>query len=194
MNGGGLDLVVRDRATVNHFAVRFNTDIAQIVAEHGEYQTDKAIWYIYGCVSGYMCDVLDPSLGADRHRFMESVKFLYADGFRHHCARFLGHLDSGPEPSRPLNSSCYMLWDMDGIECPAINGDAEMLEASLDILGFVLRIDHWACQESALHGLGHLVHSHESKTVAVIDEFIRKTKPVNALKTYAEAAMMGCIQ
>ncbi len=193
LTDGGLDLYVDDKAEVNRFAVRFNNDIAQIITAHGEERTNKAVWHIYGSASGYMWDVLDPSLGADRLRFMESVKWLYANGFQRYCADHFGHIDSGVESPRPLNSSCYMLWDMDGIECPAVNGEEEMLEASLDVLAFALRLDHAACQESALHGLGHLSHSDRTKTTPIIRDFIRRTDPRGALKTYAENAIVGCV-
>lgn len=190
---GELGIHIDDKSKVNAYATRFNGDIAQIVAEHGEHPVGKAIWHIYGVGSGCMWDVLDSSLGGERLHFMESVKTLYVDGFMRFCSNHFGNTDSGPEPSRPLNSACYMLWDMDGIECPAINGDTEMLDSSLDVLGFALNLDHLACQESALHGLGHLAHSYREITTPIIRDYLRRAKPNDELRQYAKNAIVAYV-
>ncbi len=182
---------VDDSSTVNEYACRFNADIASIVELHGETAINKAIWYIYGMASGYMWDAMDSSLGAQRLEFMASVRDLYALGFAPVCSKHFGHLDRGPESIRPMNSACYMLCDMDGIECPAINGDAEMLDASIEVLSFALTIDSWACQESALHGLGHLAMSFSQETTPIIREYhLRKGIPYE-LRQYANSAQSG---
>ena len=184
---------VDDSSTVNEYARRFNTDIASIVELHGETAVNKAIWYIYGSASGYMWDAMDSSLGTRRFEFMTSVRDLYALGFAPFCSKHLGHLDRGPEPSRPMNSACYMLWDMDGIECPAINGDADMLDASIDVLSFALKLDNWACQESALHGVGHLAMSSPQKTTPLIRNYLRRKDIPAELRHYANTAQSGCV-
>ena len=192
--GGDCGSQFDDKSVVNGYATRFNNDIAQIVAAHGKENADKAIWYIYGGGSGYMWDVLDSSLGDDRFRFLESVKSLYCDGFVRFCAHHFGHLDSGPEPSRPLNSACYMLWDLILIEGPAINGDADLLYASLDVLKYALNLSHTACQESALHGLGHLADSYRDKTTPIIRDYLRHGNSDAELRQHAENAIAGRVQ
>ena len=99
---------VDDSVTVNGYAMRFNLEIADIVSQHGEDRVNKAIWYIYGSASGYMWDAMEKSLGPKRGQFMESVNQLYANGFVQFCSNYYGHLDSGPDKARPLNSACYM--------------------------------------------------------------------------------------
>lgn len=184
---------VDDSATVNQYAIRFNHEIAGIVSQHGEDRVNKAIWYIYGSASGYMWDAMDKSLGAQRGRFMESVNSLYANGFAQFCSQHYGHLDIGPQNARPMNSACYMLWDMDGLECPAINGDTDLLTLSIDVLSNALRIDNIACNESALHGLGHLAMSHRALTSPPINEFLRRKNLPPEIREYATTAKAGCV-
>ena len=182
---------VEDSATVNGYATRFNHVIADIVATHGEDRVNKSIWYIYGSASGYMWDAMDKSLGDKRGQFMESVNCLYANGFAQFCSHHYGHLGRGPENARPMNSACYMLWDMDGIECPAINGDTGLLAASIDVLTNALRLDNLACNESALHGLGHLASSHRALTSKPINEFLRRKNLPPEIRDYAKTAQTG---
>ena len=184
---------VDDSVIVNRYAIRFNYEIADIVSQHGEDRVNKAIWYIYGSVSGYMWDAMEKPLGGKREQFMDSVSQLYANGFAQFCSDHYGHLDSGPENARPMNSACYMLWDMDGLECPAINGDTDLLTLSIDVLSNALRLDSIACNESALHGLGHLADYHRALTSPPIDEFLRRKNLPPEIREYAKAARAGCV-
>ncbi len=177
-----------DKCLLNALVTRMNLEIDGVIRTHGLNVVGKAVWHIYGVSGGYMWDVLAPELGELRFEFMESVKTLYSDGFLPHCVDW----SRGGDRS-PLHSACYMLWDMDGIECPAINGDPGMLEASLDVLQFALNLDSPACQESALHGLGHLVSRHKREIRPIIDHYLQTKRPVAALRDYAGDARAGCI-
>ena len=193
VTGGDAGIYVDDASTVNVYAIRFNRDIASIVAAYGEEQINKAIWHIYGATSGYMWDAMDKSLNTRRVEFMTSVKDLYTNGFARFCSPYFGHLDRGPKNARPMNSACYMLWDMDGIECPAINGDTELLAASVDVLTHALGLDNLACNESALHGLGHLATMFAAKTSPPINAFLRRKNLPVELRDYALNAKAGSI-
>lgn len=171
---------------LNDFAIRFNREIDGTIQEHGTDQVAAAIWYVYGGSSGYMWEVLNPSLGRLRYGFMESVRALYSEGFDRHCV-------PKANDESALNAACYMLWDMDGIECPVLGGDVEMLIPSLDVLEFALSLRNPACQMSALHGLGHLVCGRESDVQPILRAYLQ-TEPPNDLRRYANAAMMGRIQ
>jgi len=193
LKDGNSSLSVDDSATVNEYAIRFNNEIAGIVAQHGEDPVNKAIWYIYSSASGYMWGAMDKSLGTKRAHFMESVNSLYANGFAQYCSQYYGHLDNGPESVRSMNSACYMLWDMDGLECPALNGDSELLNASFDVLSNALRLESLACNESALHGLGHLATNHRGLTSPPIDEFLRRKNLPSEIREYAKTAKAGYV-
>ncbi|RIK74204.1 MAG: hypothetical protein DCC68_23505 [Planctomycetota bacterium] len=182
-----------DKCAVNGFATRFNREIASIVDAYGEEATAEAIEYLYGDASGqvYWC-VLDESLGSLRVDFIRSIKSLYTDCFLPRCSRYYSHIDQGPEALRPLNGVCYMLWDL-GVECPALNGDLEMLDASLDVLSFALALPSVACQESALHGLGHLAYKHNERTMPIVEEYLKRDDLPIELRNYAQAARVGYV-
>jgi len=58
------------------------------------------------------------------------------------------------------------------------------------ILGF----KSLACQESALHGLGHWQRDHDRQVCAIIDCFLEAHLDLDPrLVTYANAARCGCV-
>jgi hypothetical protein len=68
-------------------------------------------------------------------------------------------------------------------------------DAVLDVLEDVLAIEHAACQESPIHGLGHRIGRHPERAPAILDRWLaagRERDP--RLRTYAAAARTGCIQ
>jgi hypothetical protein len=177
-----------DKLQLNRYVTQFNYDIDSTISQHGKVKVADAIRFIYGSTSGYMCDVLDSSLGQPRIVFMLSLKSLYSAGFDRHCIR-----DFNAESIEGLNRVCFMLWDMDGVECPAYRGDPEMLEVSLDVLRFVLTLQNPACHKSALHGLGHLVAPHVSKVRPIIHDYLT-TLSSETERDYAEGALEGYLQ
>lgn len=188
------DVDLLDKRAVNVFATRFNREIASIVEAFGEEATAEAIWHLYSDSSSgqvYWC-VLDESLGSLRVEFIRSIGSLYTDCFLPRCSRYYSHIDQGPEAMRPLNGVCYMLWDL-GVECPALNGDLEMLDASLDVLSFALALPSVACQESALHGLGHLAYKHSERTMPIVEEYLKRDDLPVELRNYAQAARVGYV-
>ena len=86
-----------------------------------------------------------------------------------------------------------MLWDMVGLECEPLRGNQRMLAASLDVLTFALNFDNPACQESALHGLGHLVHEDKPRITRIVEDYLKRSDPTQELCAYANAAIKGDI-
>ena len=71
----------------------------------------------------------------------------------------------------------------------------EMERSVLKLMQRTLDIDHLACRESALHGLGHWKFEHPDEVELIIDNWLEKHKNTisNPLKEYAEAARTGRI-
>jgi len=58
-----------------------------------------------------------------------------------------------------------------------------------------LELDHIACQESALHGLGHWAHSYPERVEKIVDEFLTHNENLRPeLKQYALQARSGKVQ
>ena len=118
---------------------------------------------------------------------------LYRELFVPRCSERLGHLS---EQGNRLEMICYMFWDVAVFGGAPGQREGNLLEdAVLDVLDDLLRLDHAACQESAIHGLGHRVHRHPERAPALLDKWLRTGRPRDErLCDYARAARTGCIQ
>jgi hypothetical protein len=136
----------------------------------------------------------DPDLPLDeRIACVRLLPRLYESVFVPGCREVLGHLD--PD-GRPLETTCYMVWDIAAFGGPPGDRSGNLLEdAVLDVLADVLAIEHAACQESAIHGLGHRVARHPERAPDLLRRWLR-SGPVRdpRLRAYAEAAVTGSIQ
>ena len=124
---------------------------------------------------------------------VHQIRTLYRELFVPRCAERLGHLS---EQGGRLEMICYMFWDVAVFGGPPGEREGNLFEdAVLDVLEDTLYLEHAACQESAIHGLGHRVSRHPERAPAILDRWLR-TGPIRdaRLRIYAEAARTGCIQ
>jgi hypothetical protein len=133
---------------------------------------------------------------SERLRAVESVYRLYADCFFVRCSRKLTHLDK--ELDRSVNGICYMLWDIATIPVLGIGREAEHEEINTVCLGVMekaLQLNHEACRESALHGLGHAKQYYPAEVTRIIDAFLKTGIGISQeLLRYAKAARTGMVQ
>ena len=140
---------------------------------------------------GHLADPAVPI--ASRLRLLASTVVLFERLFAPRCTPHLSHLDE--LGAGPLNGRCYMWWD----SFPSIGlaGDPnlnELQEDTLTAMAGILRLDSLACQESALHGLGHWRLSQSGDVVSIIDAFIARSASARSeLLTYARSARSGCV-
>jgi hypothetical protein len=128
-----------------------------------------------------------------RLRCVRSCEPLFRKLLLPRCSPHLSHRD---EPgSAPLNAVCYMWWDNMPIYGGPVPEDRNALHlAALETMAAILRFDSLACQESALHGLGHWRRAFPGEVERLIDEFLGfhpNARP--ELRTYARNARCGCI-
>ena len=137
----------------------------------------------------WMFDPVTPA--AERAKVWAAVGRFFADLLAPRCSPALGHLS---EEGSPLNGRTYMWWDgFPALTTPDDPGRALVDDAELACLEQVLDLDSAACQEAALHGLGHWVHR-EPRCEAIIDRYLKSGKTARPeLIDYAKAARCGCI-
>ncbi|MDH3665896.1 MAG: hypothetical protein OEN23_03110 [Paracoccaceae bacterium] len=123
----------------------------------------------------------------------ERIDRVYAQIFAARCTPALGHLSEVPD--QPLNMLCYMWWDIICLD-PTGSTKADRLfhEALIEAMGRSLALPHAACQEGALHGLGHWGDAAPTRAEALIDAYLAENRAARPeLVAYAKAARGGCI-
>jgi hypothetical protein len=170
-----------DQATLLRLAEVFE-NARTLLAPYPDESLNQAFWNLPSQALNVIGDkAIDTAV---RRRLIQSFEPLFRDFFAVRCQPVLGHCD---EPGSPLNSACYMWWDFD---CWSSAPDPLLLESMRSILA----IDHVACQESALHGLGHWHRGHPVEVESIIDEFLnREHRLPEQLREYAASARSGCV-
>ena len=136
----------------------------------------------------------EPSISlAIRLRCVRSCESLFRKLLLPRCSPHLSHRD---EPSRsPLNAVCYMWWDTMPVYGGPILADRHALQvAALETMAKILKLDSLACQESALHGLGHWHSVFPEAVTTLVEEFLSLNPNARPeLLAYARGARCGCV-
>lgn len=166
------------------------------LARYPDAQVDRGLWYLVdNSCSNHMYSLIEPEVAwPQRRRGLRAMGILFERLFASRCSDHLGHLS---EPaSSPLNRVCYMWWDLFPRHGYPVNaGYAEVDAELLAVMRRVLALDSLACQESALHGLGHWKHHYPEIVEQTIDEFLARTEGIRQeLREYAGYARVGSVQ
>jgi hypothetical protein len=159
-----------------------------LLGGYSDEELQGGLWFLLGDY-GVLHPATDDLLPlADRLRAVRSVGTLFSELMTARCTPTLSHLD---EPGSPLNSPCYMWWDL---WLPGRSGPIP--GTCLDVMEATLALDHDACRESALHGLGHFRSEGAlaERCERILDRFLRGRRTLRPeLALYAEAARAGCV-
>lgn len=135
----------------------------------------------------------DPAIPqAARLALAAGLERLHAEVVLPRCPQALGHLS---EDGGPLATTAYMLFDLVCIDPPGIAAEAAGLDgAMVETMGRILALPHAACQEAALHGLGHWRDRAPGRAEALIDAYLSRGRAARPeLVAYARAARSGCV-
>ena len=158
-------------------------------------ELNKGFWYIASnACSDYMFALSDPSVPLDaRLRCVGALSVVYRELFAARCTPHLSHLDEAGAGA--LNGVCYMWWDICPIGGPTDDPSHRAINrAALEVMTGALALDAIACQESALHGLGHWRHTHPNEIETIVDRFIAAHPAMRPeLLNYARSARSGCV-
>ncbi|CAA7623628.1 hypothetical protein [Magnetospirillum sp. UT-4] len=125
----------------------------------------------------------------DRSRAIRAIAPLYNNLLARQCQPELSHGKASPVSE--INMVCYMFWDICPLAPQGAEGAAtEHDETCLTVLASILAIPHPACQEGALHGLGHWAEVFPKRVAAIVDEFLYRTEGVSDMvRPYAWAVL-----
>ncbi|MBZ0285589.1 MAG: hypothetical protein K8L97_32965 [Anaerolineae bacterium] len=118
---------------------------------------------------------------------------MYEKVFFKRCSPHLSHVTE--QEANPINLVCYMWWDLMPIYGqPQKKGRQPIDEACLQVMEKTLALDSSACQESALHGLGHWKMYYPERIASIIDSFITSHPDLRPeLREYALRAKQGYV-
>lgn len=204
-----------------HYLKRLFESAGEILKTYSDGQINQALWYLVGSAAGdYMSILEDTTVSIDdRKRCIQSILNLHEQLFAKRCDQHLSSFYDKPDIS-PLNSICYMWWDI--IPIHGVSGDyisqidrmdvspelkerykvqarsihtedhRQIEQSILDLMSRTLEINHVACRESALHGLGHWQKYFPTEVPYIIESWLNRNSNISeALRQYAERARFG---
>jgi len=187
---GNTDFAYDSKLSAQRLLTQFNHEIDATVHRHGTERTGIAVWYCYGCVSGMIHDVLDDSVSSGWSAFYESMCLLYDNGFAKHSENQFNH----PLRETQFGTSCYMIWDMDGIEYLTFDRTETQRNMVEPLIDFGLGHGHAVVQESILHCLGHQLDSHAEFVRPKLQQFLGRRDLQPEIREYAIQCQTGMIQ
>jgi len=168
----------------------------EFLAQYSDGQVNQGFWYlVHNCCSNYTSSLIEPGVAwPERQRGIRAIAALFTRLFARRCSDHLSHVDE--KGASPLNSACYMWWDLFPTwgqpEDPAA---AELDAELLAVMSQILSIDSLPCQESALHGLGHWHMHYPARVQEIITGFLESGKEFRPeLRHYAMCAAQGRVQ
>ena len=178
-----------------HFLTRAFENAADVFQPFSDAQLNQGLWFLASnSCSSHMFTLMNESLPwEDRRRCIASFQSLYEQCFVPRCSPHLSHID---EPgANPLNLVCYMWWDILPIAGnPSDPGRREFDAAILNVMESTLHLDSLACQESALHGLGHWQRQYPRRVGEIIDSFsMTHPRLPEKLQDYMMSAYTGYV-
>jgi len=182
--------------TIRYLTRLFDAPEAALSA-YSEAQVDQGLWYmVSNACSDHMFALVEDSVPlAERIACILSIQTLYTEYFAPRCSEHLSHCANATDAVSPLNRICYMFWDLMPLVPVREDPEREAIgNAVMVVLEAALQLPSVACQESALHGLGHWALGYPDEVRVCIEKYISRTRPEGALRDYAEQAAQGNVQ
>jgi hypothetical protein len=170
------------------------SDVAKAANQFDEKQVCMGLRYLVNpSCSPIPYLYLDASIDFSiRSNAIMSMQALFQNLFANLSSEHALYQASGGSPLS-YRETCYMWWEMFPRHGVPRRADMEETDAIIcQTISSILEIDNLACQESALHGLGHWFSSRPNEVSEAIKSFLPHA-PV-ALKEYAINAMQGRVQ
>jgi hypothetical protein len=191
------------------YLIRLFEDIDAQCAPYSDAQVDQGINYlIMPSSSDYMFALSDPGVDIARRILAVNLIFsVYEKLYARRCDRVMSSGQFEDNETNPLNYTCYMWWDIIPLYAsrgfppnitqylPRYRAKLQLNDAVFDVMERTLTLDHVACQEAALHGLGHWYLVNPNRVKTIIDRFLETKKSLSPeLQAYAHQARLGTVQ
>lgn len=182
-------------ATTVDYMTQLFENAASVLRPFSDAQVNQGLNYLVNSsCSSYVFALLDQDVAwPDRYRCIQSIYTLFESCLAVRCSEHLSHLDE--TGANPLNDVTYMWWDV----IPICGEPDNKLRRKKDkpvlgVLQQILSLNSLACQESALHGLGHWHPEYPQQVNKIIDSFLAKHRRMRPeLEQYAIDARRGYV-
>ena len=182
--------------TLTYLTRLFNSP-EESVGHFSDGQLNQGFWYLASkTFSDHMYVLVDASLPeAERLACIVAMKNLFATLFSARCTNLPSHGTGAASGLSALNRICFMWWEVLPVHGePNDPRRIKIDQAMLALLREVLSMDSLACQESALHGLGHWSYYYRSKVRPIIESYLADLPEDAPLRAYARLAADGKVQ
>ncbi len=179
---------------VVEYMTRLFANPAAFLEPFSNAQVNQGLQYLVSpSCSSQMFALLNESVSWEKRK--EALLAIYAL-FERYFVKYCANVLARDEKRKPLNNVCFMWWDVFPWHGrPKEPKYAEIDGLILSVMEKILFISHTACQESALHGLGHWQISYPERVKKIIDDFLaRNPEMLPELREYALRARTGRIQ
>jgi hypothetical protein len=154
------------------YATRLFEAAGELLAPYSDAQANDGLWFLIGECTSPLYALSDPAVPlAERLRCIHAISTVFEQCFVPRCTPHLRHLDE--DGAGALNGVCYMWWDIfpvGGVTQEA--APREIASAFLAVMEETLQLPSLACQESALHGLGHWARYNKGRCQSIISAFL----------------------
>ena len=182
---------------VTEYLTRLFENPAFIAQRYDRHEIAEAIWFIFGVGSGYCSDMREPMVPPEKQiKCIHTVGIFYQNLLDKICNRDGTMADVDVTNTDDVDKAVYMIWDMDGLECGAMERKyAYLASPILSVLDSILSLRTSTCLKSALHGLGHIASCHPENVSRIVNDFLHKQNDSPEwLRQYARQARKGVIQ
>jgi hypothetical protein len=177
------------------YATRLFQQAGELLAPYTDAQANQGLWLLISETASPLYALAEASIPLEqRVRCIRSISTVFDQCFVARCTPHLSHRD---EPGAgALNPICYMWWDIFPLHRqPEDKELREIDEACLSVMETTLQLPSVACQESALHGLGHWGLSYKSQCQSIIYAFMQRHRDLRPeLREYAVCAGEAYVQ
>lgn len=169
----------------------------QLLDRFADSQIGQGLYYLVdNSISNHCLPLAGGEVPVDqRVKCIYAMLSLFIRIFEPRCPPILSHRD---EPGgNELNRICYMWWDVMPLAAATSKSRSPdpIHDACLAVMRSTLALPNPACQESALHGLGHWGRAYPEFTAATIDAYVAANSKLRPeLLGYANSARTGCVQ
>jgi hypothetical protein len=178
------------------YILRLFTSPVEYTNGYSDEQINKMLWCLINESSPHLYHLLDDKIPFDlRVQVVNAMYIVYEKLFVTRCSNGTTAWanEETTKQFNPLNSICYMWWDIIPLYGKSGNRTREKLDSyCLDVMERILQLNSIACQESALHGLGHWQNAYPKRVKRIIDEYLKREID-NELREYARQACTGMI-